>query len=547
MKRFVFLMFFLLAGLVRAEVPEVPVIYNAPSSGYYFVIDDRILTCSDPAHPYSVLGSRLPGALFQEYSQALVVAAYYNEKWASTAVTATPPGLAQALVLPLRSGASDVVYWAVLFSVSCLPDEYVSNGVVSRLCPVWGPVFQGNRIKAGMAAKCSQNSSLNGLATIQDYVNFFADAQYQPDEPEVPDPEPSVPDCVYTVIDREIYFVFPESSYPSGAYTATVRGPALYATTKEAAEACADGFSAFLASYDWPWVDVPAVMPWTSPRVYKCIERFNGLNVGVFYRIVFQDYLGTGNDSYDTAYGQCLTDYSQVCGCGGLNVIQFVKPSALLSDNVTGASELNGRTLASASAGAVEPLTTVAGDVNFFQYTTQKVASETDVTGESVVTSTASASEQATINITNNTEVNTNLELGDAPAADSYSGDEADEKMVSDSDSLLTESKPLWNYIDDSSTEYRIDWDKLWTDVKSRFDDMFGVEDLLGMFENASSGTFTAWDFSFSLPAPFPTRYWTFSIDWPTIASSAVVSVFRVMVSFFLCYETILMSLRLFS
>lgn len=187
MKRFTFLMCFLLAGLVRADVPEVPVVYNAPSSGYYIVIDDRILTCSDSANPHSLLGLRLPGALFEEYSQALVVATYYNEKWASTAVTANPPGLAQALILPLRSGTADVVYWAVLFSFSCLPEDYVSNGLVSNLCPGWGPVYSGTRIKAGMEGTCSRNSSVSGIATMQDYVNFFADAQYQPAEPEESD------------------------------------------------------------------------------------------------------------------------------------------------------------------------------------------------------------------------------------------------------------------------------------------------------------------------------------------------------------------------
>lgn len=274
------------------------------------------------------------------------------------------------------------------------------------------------------------------------------------------------------------------------------------------------------------------------------------MNVSTFYRVVFGDYIASPDSmQYDSHYGQCLNDYSQGAGgTGGYNVCSLVKPSATLTDNVNSSSAINNSTLATGSGSATQPLIFSAGDVNFTQQTVAKVAAsgDEDYTGTSIVMSEAALSEDGTtINITNNTEVTTNLELGDAPAADSYS----DETVLEEKDitELEKQVEPTYTYIDASSTEKVLDREKLWQDVSDKFNDIFPVEKVLTLFTSLKGSAVVIPPLVLSFPNPFLDCTHVLTFDFMSYAQTPIIQLVRLMLGFFVSYETLICCVKLFA
>ena len=387
-----------------------------------------------------------------------------------------PPLLASPIVEECSDGS-----WVVIFYISQSDVPGTHNGTLydfwwsSLAFSAWF-TSHGCTFSEELAPECGSNQ----------IFGFYADAEYS-EEPE-PDPEPQEPTPPEGLADGCITYYQGAWRYTSECEGPTAdvifRGPSLYADTEEDAERCASQFAAFLATYDWPWYGEPAVLPWSEPKVYKCYVIRDGAVSFVFWRVFFQDYTGDKIESigqYDSAYMQCLNDYGlQGAGTGGYNVIGIYGPSAVASASNTGSAQLNGTQLAQSESGMSSVKLTSGGqDVTVTQYTVQKVDAEGDTVGASEVTSEASISEGAdgSINVTNNTTINTNIELGDAPAVQVYTVPrEETEKAVAEYDKYA-EDPYLVYWLKDESSEasaffpYKLDIEKIWQDVLDAFYD----------------------------------------------------------------------------
>lgn len=559
------LYFFVLFLSVPCFAQEVQTVENPPE-GEYFVYNGKIYTLSpNRVHDYYMYSFELP-----TYEQAVAFVSaweswleYYNtlgleSPYTPASLVGTPlrsnytqwyPNPFPSLViLPRRSGASDVVRWVVVFAFEPFsPFSGSSSGLFlgamfglnTNWC-VGGDAFRYYVLRSGLLF--SETSASNGARLM-----CGSDVIYSPEpepEPE-PDPTPDVPadggPYVITFIDGVQYYVLPESSYPTDDYSVIVNGPSLWASSLASAQTCADNFADFLESYSWPFWGVPDIMPYSEPKIYKCQTFFNGEAAGTFYRIVFQDYTNSAALAYDGHYSQCLNDYSQGAGgTGGYNTMSIVKPCATYTDTVNVSSELAGVTLASTSNSDTGQLTQITDDVAVTQYTAAKVnAEEGDYTGTSTVSSTASASEDGTtVNITNNTTVETNLELGDAPDADSYSNSEdGGEKEVQESGSLLTQQETAYTYIDDSSTEKKIDWEKFWGDFKEKIGEMIGYDKIEAFFgQEIDSQPLTDWSVNV-MGASFVIPWSILLSSQPIAIARSALSAFCMLGTFFACFR----------
>lgn len=384
----------------------------------------------------------------------------------------------------------------------------------------------------------------DGYASDDYYFGYYADAEY----PEDPEPEPQEPTPPEGLADGCITYYQGAWRYTSEREGPTAdvifRGPSLYADTEEDAERCAAAFADFLASYEWPWYGRPAVLPWSEPKVYKCHVIRGGAVSFVFWRVFFQDYTGDKIETigqYDSAYMQCLNDYGlQGAGTGGYNVIEIYGPSATASASNTGSVQLNGNQLASGESGtSTVKLTSGSKDVAVTQYTVQKVDAESDTVGMSEVTSEASVSEgsDGSINVTNNTTINTTLELGDAPAADSFT---TEERQVSSSSDLLTETEPEYSYIvKGGSEDYSLDWEKFWSDVEDRLNEIFHFEDIKIFFETGVSSSDMITDWTITVFG------YSFVVPWSQVAQLEVVQFARTAMSYLCILGTCLASFKL--
>jgi len=553
------LLFFLLFALIVAPIHANEAPSNAPADQGYLVYDGKIYTFATGSS-YDYDTTAFSCSTYEE-AEAFVDAwyewlAYYDTLGLPSVYEPGKPDgirpnlsswypnpLSQLVIVPRYSG-SEIVSYYVIWSVrehgtNTAKSSTFFRGAMAGLNTQWHATatpFNAFCVSRGVRfASVPDNGGAHWI--------YYADAEYidVPEEPEVTPPEGMADGCV---------------TYYEGAWrytselegpTADVifRGPSLYADTEEDAERCASHFAAFLSTYDWPWYGEPAVLPWSEPKVYKCYVIRDGAISRVFWRVFFQDYTGDKMETvgqYDSAYFQCLSDYSMGAGgTGGYNTIEIYGPSATASASNTGSVQLNGNQLAQADSGtSTVKLTSGSKDVAVTQYTVQKVDAEGDTVGTSEVTSEASVSEgsDGSINVTNNTTINTNLELGDAPAADSFT---TEERQVSSSSELLTESEPGYTYIvKGGSEDYSIDFETFFEDVKKKISEIFGMEELFAFFEDGVSSAAVLEDWTVYIS---PSLY--FTVPWSSIASHSVVQMARTALSLFMQLTTLFMCFKM--
>lgn len=514
------LLFFLFFALIVAPIHANDLPINYPADVNYIVADGKIYTQGGEKARLGFFADRI--------EDAVRMAEYYEDSIRSSAFV------------------QESDYAEYLSDAEIVHVYY--NDSLYNICVYISKPLDGYLIDPDFCMQCESAFIDAGFSTYsfyqEDFGVYYADAEY----PEDLEPEPQEPTPPEGLADGCITYYQGAWRYTSEREGPTAdvifRGPSLYADTEEDAERCASQFAAFLATYDWPWYGRPAVLPWSEPKVYKCHVIRGGAVSFVFWRVFFQDYTGDKMETvgqYDSAYFQCLSDYSMGAGgTGGYNVIEIYGPSATASASNTGSVQLNGNQLAQADSGtSTVKLTSGSKDVAVTQYTVQKVDAEGDTVGTSEVTSEASVSEgsDGSINVTNNTTINTNLELGDAPAADSFT---TEERQVSSSSELLTETEPEYSYIvKGGSEDYSLDWEKFWSDVEDRLNEIFHFEDIKIFFETGVSSSDMITDWTITVFG------YSFVVPWSQVAQLEVVQFARTAMSYLCILGTCLASFKL--
>lgn len=547
------LLFFLLFSLIVAPIRAEVVPTNAPTQDY-LVYEGKIYTfATGSTYDYDTTcfscatyeGAQDFVAAWYEwlaYYDTLGLPSVYEPGKPDTSFRPNlsswyPNPLSDLVIVPRYSG-SEVVSYYVVWSVrehgtNTSGSSRLFKGAMAGLNTQWHATatpFNAFCVARGVSFNSVPD---NGGA----HWVYYADAEYA-EEPEPQEPTPEgLSDGVFAFYDGQ--WVYTEYSEPFGA-VCVFSGPSLYADTKEDAEKCASSFAEFLASYSWP-SGRPAVLPWSEPKVYKCFVVYNGQVTRVFWRVFFQNWEAWSADQRDD-YFQCLEDYTLISdGTGGQGVVGFYVVSGTASASNSGSAQLNGNQLAQSDSGTSSVKLTSGGrDVNVAQYTVQKVDAEGDTVGTSEVTSEASVSEgsDGSINVTNNTTITTNLELGDAPAADFFT---TEERQVSSSSDLLTETEPEYSYIvKGGSEDYSIDFETFFEDVKKKISEIFGMEELLAFFQDGVSTSATLEDWQVSISPSL-----SFTVPWSTLASHSVVQTARGALSLFMQLMTLLMCFKI--
>ncbi|MBR0191850.1 MAG: hypothetical protein IJQ31_07285, partial [Thermoguttaceae bacterium] len=322
-----------------------------------------------------------------------------------------------------------------------------------------------------------------------------------------------------------------------------------YTTNRDLAYSLFENLPGFYNSYQWLNNQRPQGF---VPHVHHIYEYENGVFLRQYWFVGIFEASGPTADHMQ--YVQFRTDFLMEMG-HFYDVMQpdfdstYTPNSASpYSDNLTARSSLAGVQLAQGSDSAGGVSYELPQGIVFSQSTNSGIdAAQGDFTGESSVRSTAEATTSGTtVNITNNTEINTNLELGDAPDEDSFDPDEAEEKEVADSDELLTEEEPEYTYIDNSSSEYKIDYQKLFDDCKEKIDEIFGTDALTSFFSQVpSGGSIQPWVIEWV--DPWIHKYWCFSVDIGAVANMSIVRIIRSICNFGLYLGTLFMSIKLFA
>lgn len=208
----------------------------------------------------------------------------------------------------------------------------------------------------------------------------------------------------------------------------------------------------------------------------------------------------------------------------------------------SGVSMLSGQVLASGSD-SVEGTTNLINDnIVFTQAVTTDIESEPeDLTGTSDVSvQTTSSESDSNITIINNTEVNTNLELGNAPDDVEYEKEfDPEEKDVEEFSERYDNSEPEFVYVEKYGDGYRINYGKLWDDVEGALNSFLPFEAIKSIL--AASG-------SASLPvvpiqASFPEVgfYFDYSIDFNEVFAHEFLQILRNILTFFIIFETVVL------
>ncbi|MDO4628514.1 MAG: hypothetical protein Q4C70_04980 [Planctomycetia bacterium] len=558
--RFFVLLFGLLASITLESVfaQEVESIKNAPE-GEYIIKEGMIYTLSLTATEEVQVSNS--AALFsceedaQAYYDGLLSIKKKYPSFPFPHFTCNAAG-----VFPVRFGASSVVQWCVLSKSNVLFSYFTTS-------------IYANEISAAI-------SELKDVTKYGGSVNWFmievTTPEYGTPEPDLdPDPEPSDPENADVPFDATwAYYngewlpllsswdtINPNYSTSHEEAETVVSGLCQrFATEADAEKAKAD-FANFYTNFNWSAYGYSgcSVSP-TVSEVYKTAQVATG-NETVYSYCIF--YTGVPNaDNVPGAFRSCVESYTfdylaynmpsgnRPASPTHEKIVDFYPLGGDYAVGTAGTSTLAGQTLATAADSDDGPLQFTVKNVNFQQNTTSAIAAEEGDYAADVATvaSTVSASEDGTtINITNNTEVNTNLELGDAPDAETVDYTEVEEKTVKDSEDLLSEQQPTYTYIDTSSTEWKIDYQKLWNDCKEKFDEFFGTEDLTNFFEGSGSGSSTISPYQFTFIDPWIGSSWWFTLDFATLFTNEVTTAVRSVFSFFCYLFTTYACIRLFA
>lgn len=557
------ILFFLILGLFVAPIHANEVPSNAPTDREYLVFDGKIYTfATGTSYDYDT--TSFSCSTYEE-AEAFIAAwyewlAYYDTLGLPSVYEPGKPDtmlrpnlsswypnpLSDLVIVPRYSG-SEVVSYYVIWSIrehgtNTNGSSRLFKGAMAGLNTQWhATATPFNAFCASRGVRFVSVPDNGGAHWI-----YYADAEYidVPEEPEVTPPEGMADGCVTFYEGAWRY----TSEYEGPTGDILLQGQAMYAETEEMANRCAADFATFLESYDWPYYGKPEVLPWSEPLVQKCYVIRNGEVSTVFWRIFFYD-LSDPVCPYYSAWNQCLYDYTQSgSGCGGENGIIIYGLSSTASASNTGSAQLNGVLLATGDSGTSSVRLASGGqDVTVTQYTAQKVDAEDESFGTSEVTSEASVSEgsDGSINVTNNTTINTNIELGNAPEGGEFEDtSELEEKEVSDffSREGRSEDPPAFVYVESYNDSYRINYGKLWEDIKQELSSVLPIESLEKYFDRkVSSGSLPV----IPLQASFPEVgfFLDYTIDFNEVLNNEIVRVVRQILGFLLVFETAILCL----
>lgn len=519
MKRYlIFLSFLLCVSVACAEVPN-----NYPADSNYIVKDGKIFI---QGGEFTRLGFHADN---QEDAERL--ANYYAENIRNADYV---------------QGVSDFLTVPEIVHIYYNDSRYTICVFVT--VPMLGYAFDSN-----LVPEMEMDFMNGGIWTYsfyqKDFSVYYADAQY--DDPA--EPEPALPDGlsdgVVTFHDGALVYTS-EGFYSPNGSTVIFSGPSLWASSEEEAETCARNFSSFSQSYSWVFHDEPEIPLWTEPKVYKCYSITNGEASFIFWRIFFQDYTSLpAAAEFDSAYGQILNDYSQGAGgSGGYNVIALYGESAEASAVNVGTNLLNGETIGQGNSGTSSiTLKSGSSDVTVAQDTVQNISARNTV-GVSEVTSNASVDEDSNgnINVTNQTTINTTIELGDAPTGGEFVDDSdlGEKEVNSFFDEERTEEPPVFTYVEIYNEDYRINYSKLWDDIKLELGNIFPIEALESYFNRSgNSGTMPV----IPVQASFPEVgfYFDYAIDMNEVLVNDITLIVRQILSFLIVFETAILCLNL--
>ena len=208
----------------------------------------------------------------------------------------------------------------------------------------------------------------------------------------------------------------------------------------------------------------------------------------------------------------------------------------------SGVSMLSGQVLASGSD-SVETTTNLINDnIVFTQAVTADIDSEPDdLTGTSDVNvQTTSSESDSQITIINNTEVNTNLELGNAPDDVEYQKEfDPEEKDVDEFSDHYDNTEPEFTYVEKYGEGYRINYSMLWADVKEALSSFLPLESIESILTASGSASLPV----VPIRASFPEVgfYFDYSIDFNEVFAHEFLQILRNILNFFLIFETVVL------
>lgn len=235
------------------------------------------------------------------------------------------------------------------------------------------------------------------------------------------------------------------------------------------------------------------------------------------------------------------------------NSFVYYKSFFTVESGYVGSSNLNGREIATNSdSHLIENLGTFDNE-----YSIRSVAvidseietSDPTMGGESVVSSLVeSGVDGTTIIIEHNTEINTEIDLGEVGAAGSYSNDsEATAPEVPEFSETHEESTPSFRYIIQEGDGWALDRELLWADIDEKLNEIFPIADYNDFIEQLQGGVLTPFTFSFHPPFTLPDVRWGFHIDFSALNQNTLVGVMRLLLGFALSIETLYLCVRLFA
>lgn len=571
--RFFVLLFGLVAPITLGSViaQEVEPIKNAPE-GEFIIQDDKIYTfeavSSNGLRAVAFFDTEADARSFVDGLVALSETSSYFVPCSTS-------------IFPVRVGSSGIACWCTLSS-----DLYffVRNPNINIYA-------QCRAMCANLLDSCNSTGSATWILTL------YADAEYgtggeNPDPQPDPNPGREIHKITYPITtkregdffyqDRVLYtkndsysasgkhingFTLKIYSTPNGWLEGVPDAHGLE-VCRTVAEMVVNSFASYVASYDFGGVELEGVSltPICAPFYSSGYSTSEPLGYIV---VLFPSRTGT---SYNVGNlcKSCATDFYYnegwasfywlgAVGTGDMVNIKFSqnseiyasKPSRVSTSsfseasldevkNVQSTAELSEGTALPVSVSYVPSVATTVDSGGNLATNTPEVATTSDISVQGEETG------EATIVINQETTVNYDFELGDAPEAETVDSSQVEEKTVKDSEDLLSEQQPKYNYINTESTEWTLNHQKLWDDVKEKVYEIFGADKLEEFKEKeVSGGTFTP--FNFVTVDPWIGQTWQFTIDSTSVSNMPIFATLRSILSFFCYLGTSFACIRLFA
>ncbi|MDO4628575.1 MAG: hypothetical protein Q4C70_05285 [Planctomycetia bacterium] len=561
--RFFVLLFGLVAPITLGSViaQDIRAVTNPPQMNYIIIDGHYCQSGGDGSRKWCVY-------LFSDYASAAN---------ADTALKSSDVVYSQTAykgVLPFRSGVSSVNAWAVVYDTT---DTGYASGFEGVVTGVSGYIF---------------TYAWDSAYTVGDVVIYedggTTDPEPEPEPEPDPTPESEIHKITYPITTKRegdffyqdgVLYTRNDSYSGSGKY---INGFMLkiYSTPngwiegvpdahglevcRTVAEMVVNSFASYVASYDFGGVELEGVSltPICAPYYSSSYSTSEPLGYIV---VLFPSRTGT---SYNVGNlcKSCATDFYYnegwasfywlgAVGSGDMVNINFSqnsetyasKPSTVSTSsfsvasldearNVQSTAELSEGSALPVSVSYVPSVVTTVDSGGDLATTTPEVATTSDISVQS------DESGEATIVINQETTVNYDFELGEAPDELGYDKVETQEVEVKDNEE---KDKYTLKYFYETGDGIRLDQEKLWDEVDEKFSELFPKDKIEEFLETVQSGGAAITPITCSFMVPPFAQTWSFTVDLESYASMSVIQIIRGMAGFFVSLETLLMCVRL--